>query len=107
MKSFTKFYVLMLAMLMSLGMFAQEMSLEMYQKLQQKAQLELQDHGPTVEVPMAPAGGRAALRQHVWIQAALPGFRPWCAGHRAGRCRVRPTTQTCRGRARRGRQGCA
>ncbi|HEY9114341.1 MAG TPA: hypothetical protein VIN10_06545, partial [Bacteroidales bacterium] len=59
MKSFTKFYVLMLAMLMSFGLVAQQMTPLEYQVMQAQEQATLQAHGPTVEVPMAPAGGRA------------------------------------------------
>jgi hypothetical protein len=59
MKSFTKFYMLMLVMLMSLGMIAQNTAPSVFQEKQQAEQAELQAHGPTVVVPMSPAGGRA------------------------------------------------
>jgi hypothetical protein len=55
MKSFTKFFVLMLAMLVSFGMIAQQQMSEFeFQVLQQKAQQELAEHGPTGDVVYAP-----------------------------------------------------
>ena len=60
MKSFTKFFALMMAMLVTLGMTAQISELE-YQVMQQKAQQEINDHGPTVEVPNAAEGSTRAV----------------------------------------------
>ena len=60
MKSFTKFYVLMLALLVSVGMTAQvNENAEQFEQQKLEAQRWLDMHGPTVEVP-APSSREVA-----------------------------------------------
>ncbi|NOX85600.1 MAG: hypothetical protein GXO86_06510, partial [Chlorobi bacterium] len=80
MKSFTKFFVLILAMLFTVGMIAQQqMSEQEYQVLQQKAQQELAQHGPTHDVPYAPNDVSATGDDcsDPIIITASPGMSTW------------------------------
>lgn len=61
MKSFTKFYVLILVMLFSVGMIAQGTTPSIQQQKEQAALMELQAHGPVVNVPLTPEGRSKAV----------------------------------------------
>ena len=62
MKSFTKFFAFMMAMLLTLGVIAQSDIVEQKrQALMQQAQQEMIDHGPTVDVPPTPEGSTRAV----------------------------------------------
>ncbi len=100
MKSFTKFFVLILAMLFTVGIVAQQqMSEQEYQVLQQKAQQELAAHGPTHDVPYAPNDVRATGDDcsDPIIITASPGMSAWSDMSQTTCGRVDDYDATCMG----------
>ena len=101
MKSFTKFYALVLALLVSVGMMAQsqQMTELEWQVLQQKAQQEQAEHGPTVDVPYSPNNVAATgddCSDPIVITAS-PGMSPWSVTNETTCGRVDDYDQTCMG----------
>jgi hypothetical protein len=100
MKSFTKFYVLVLALMVSFSMMAQQQMTELeWQVLQQKAQEEMALHGPTVDVPYEPNATRATgddCSDPIVITAS-PNMTPWSVTGETTCGRVDDYDQTCMG----------
>ena len=80
MKSFTKLYVLMLAMLVSFGTIAQSDLAIQYERQQLESQRWLEEHGPTIEVPspssreVTAAGDDCSDPIPITISSGMPTF---------------------------------